>query len=463
MTSPALLALPGTRRVATSPATRPSAEEAALAAALRAHPAPLRAAIAAAMRETRLAADTTDRHRAALWRIGATVAGPLLSGFVLWVQAEARRQGIARLHYVSRDGQILHRIAGALPVAGVERRYLLGSRQAWHLPALEHADADALSFLGDPGGRESLRRLLARAELTPEAIAPALARQGLHDPDAPPPTGGMAALLRDAEVAAALRAAAAERRRHALSYLRGAGLFDGTPQAMVDLGWHGRLQRSLDRLLRLGAAPGEAPRVSGFFLALLSRPEGIAAGAAHAFIEDPRFLARLNPVLLEIFCAADHGTVRRYLPDPRAGARAELAAMRDGPVLDWGLGALQGGILAFATRLADAMARQPAEPAGAWIAALRDGGAAAYDRFRRDPAPADAEAFGSFPHADGQTHEALEDCAPAVGAGARLMIALGLTPPGYAGHWPEGSLRRGGGALGATLAAARRARHRLSG
>jgi hypothetical protein len=142
--------------------------------------------------------------------------------------------------------------------------------------------------------------------------------------------------------------------------------------------------------------------------------------------------------------------------DGRFGA--ELAAVRDDRVLAWGLGALQGGVLAFARELARAMAL--AGDAAAWTALLRDAGLAAFQGFRRDPDPAEAEAFGSFPHADGQAHAEWGECAPRIGALMRLRLGLGLGDPGYAGHWPEASVRRGGGRISAGLVALKRLRWR---
>ncbi|WP_270936306.1 HAD family hydrolase, partial [Falsiroseomonas oryzae] len=422
----------------------PSRFEAVLHQATARQPEMLRSALAGAARAARLSVDPPTPHARALWSVGADVAGPLLAGFVLWVVLEARRAGLRRLHFVSRDGQILLRIAEMLLGRlgwGIECRYLLGSRQAWHLPAMERLDDAALDWLAKEAPGEPLRSVLARAELAPERIAGALARHGLDGLDAPAPTSRLIALLRDAEVDGALLEAAAERRRLALGYLRQEGLLDGGPAAMVDLGWHGRLQRSLRRLLELGATDGRTPPLTGFYLALRNRPEGFAAAEMRTFVDSPDFLHRMNPVLFEIFCAADHGTVRRYVARPDGGFAAELAESADRRALAWGLRTLQDGILAFAAELAEALRRSSGADAADWCEVLRAGGLAAYDAFRRDPSAEEAEAFGSFPHADGQAHEVWSDCAPRIGPAMRLRLGLGLGASGYAGHWPEASLR----------------------
>ena len=445
----------------------PTRYEAAMHAAAAAHPALLRSALAGCARAARLSADVSTPRDRALWTVGATVAGPLLCGFALWVLHQARLAGVSRLYFVARDGQIIKRVADMVCARlgwQIDRQYLLGSRQAWHLPAVERLDEAALVWLVKEGARDPLRDVLARAELAPSDISAALVRHGFGDAsalDVPAPAEPMTALLRDPEVEAKLLAAAAERRRAALGYLRQEGLLGPGRQAMVDLGWHGRLQQSLQKLLQIGSEGGRAPDLAGYYLALVSRPPDVPPDALRTFLEAPGTVERLNPVLFEIFCAADHGTVRRYAPRPDGGFAPELAGATNEPALSWGLRTLQSGIIAFASELVEAMARMPGQGVGAWVDVLRDGGAASFDLFRIDPSEEEAEVFGSFPHSDGQAHNDGGECAPSVGALTRLRLGLGLKDAAYAGHWPEASVRRGGDTLGSGLVALRRLRRRL--
>lgn len=447
-------------------ATAPTRHEKALHAAGAAHGPLLRSLLAGSARAARLAADPDKAHARTLWQVGAGVAGPLLAGFVLWALQEAHARRASCVHFVARDGQILLRIAEILrPRLGTDIacRYLLGSRQAWHLPTLQRVDAAALAWLTRAAARESAAAVLARAELDPRALAAPLARHGLAEAvraGRPASPTQLAALFADPDVAPLVLQAAEQRRAATLGYLAQEGLLDAADVLMVDLGWHGRLQHALQTLLGLGA-PGAAPQLAGLYLALRSRPDGIAPEATGSFLTAPGAIGALNPVLLELFCAADHGTVRGYRRAADGRFEAELAAPRDERVLDWGLDALQGGVLAFARELARAMSLSG--DVAAWTALLRDTGLAAFEGFRRDPDPAEAEAFGSFPHADGQAHEAWNDCAPHIGALMRLRLGLGLGDPDYVGDWPEASLRRGGGRLGAALVALKRLRWRARG
>lgn len=450
-------------------AAAPTAQERALHAGAAGHAPLLRSLVAGAARAARLSAHPPAAHERVLWSVGTSVAGPLLVGFVLWVLCRARMAGETRIHFVARDGQVLKRIAEALlPRLGwdIECRYLLGSRQAWHLPALDGLDEAALSWITEHADQEKLRSLLGRTELEPEPLAAALARHGLGDPgqlDQPPGQARLAALLADAEVADALRAASLRRREAALGYLRQEGVIGAASAMIVDIGWHGRLQRSLRRLVEMGSTGGEKTRLTGVYLALRSRPEGFVPAEMQAFIEDAAFLRRMNPVLFEIFCAADHGTVRGYRRGADGGYEGILAEAEDRRVLAWGLGTLQDGILAFAHELGSAMALASDARPEDWVGPLRSGGIAAYDVFRRQPDVAEAEAFGRFPHADGQLHDAWHDCAPHITRLQQLRLGLGLTDSSYAGHWPEASLRRSGGALADRLLDLKRIRRQVLG
>jgi len=69
-----------------------------------------------------------------LYEIGASVAGPQLVPYVSRVLRMAERDGLKRLYFISRDGQILMKIAEILGT-DIELRYLYASRAAWY-PAL---------------------------------------------------------------------------------------------------------------------------------------------------------------------------------------------------------------------------------------------------------------------------------------------------------------------------------------
>src|SRR5208283_710151 len=94
---------------------------------------------AGAARVARLCGRSEPERDAVLWEAGTGVVGPIVSAYVLWILEQARKAGLERLYFLSRDGYILHRVAQRLaPAVGasIDLRYIYASRQAWHLPAV---------------------------------------------------------------------------------------------------------------------------------------------------------------------------------------------------------------------------------------------------------------------------------------------------------------------------------------
>ena len=83
-------------------------------------------------------------------RIGASLGGPVLYGYVLWVLQEALRQGIRTLFFVARDGYLLKKIADVIikeQKLNLQTRYLYGSRYAWRVPVVSLNKDDFRNWL----------------------------------------------------------------------------------------------------------------------------------------------------------------------------------------------------------------------------------------------------------------------------------------------------------------------------
>lgn len=83
-------------------------------------------------------------------RIGVSLGGPVLYGYVLWVLQEAIRQGIGTLFFVARDGYLLKKIADVIikeQKLNLQTRYLYGSRYVWRVPVLSLDKDDFRNWL----------------------------------------------------------------------------------------------------------------------------------------------------------------------------------------------------------------------------------------------------------------------------------------------------------------------------
>jgi hypothetical protein len=110
----------------------------------------------------------------ALAETAAGVVAPVLGAFVSWVLATARERGWRRLYFVSRDGQILVRMARELAGGlGLDCRYLHGSRQAWFLAALDGFDLESAADWLFVSGHSLAPPMVAQVGIVPGDLAPA--------------------------------------------------------------------------------------------------------------------------------------------------------------------------------------------------------------------------------------------------------------------------------------------------
>ncbi len=380
--------------------------------------APLwRSQLAGAMRLARLENPETDGQRRAIWDASCDVVGPLLFGFVHWCLATAQARGLRRLYFVARDGQIMHRIAQVIAKNWsyeVECCYLYGSRQAWHPAAIDRFTRDDFSRFFVPGEFLSLSQVFKRLGLKLEHFQPQLQRHGLAGVDGKTKLAAAARrqleeLLLDAEMAAAVEGTARARRELLLAYLKQERFFDGTPFAVVDIGWFGNLQKSLTRVLHLSGTGGVLP-LTGFYFGLLSRPDEASAGSSsgywNTFATRHDALRQQNLALFELFTAADHGSVTGFAKNGDQIV-PELAAENNTRALEWGLTAMQSGVVRFAELFSRNAERDGFTPAEFFPVTRR-----LLDEFYLRPSATEASVWGKFQYSDGQTEAAFEQMVP---------------------------------------------------
>lgn len=274
----------------------------------------------------------------------ATIA-PFLLSFVLWVLGDAQQRGVRRLYFVARDGEVLYTIARALaPIfPAVEARYLHGSRRAWIPASIVPGDRTWLRFVFVAGESNRPGDLLARLGVTADGQKEYQMALGACDADWTgdlPEQGALRfleRLLGHPETARRLVEASARLRADVLSYLRGQGLFDGTPWALVDLGWAFACQAALNRIVL--HADGALGPVRGYYLGARSSflPTAIT-GPTHCYLQQPgSIFARRAAVVEHVFTPATHAStigyhadaaqhiVPSFGPDPRCADELDYA------------------------------------------------------------------------------------------------------------------------------------------
>jgi FMN phosphatase YigB (HAD superfamily) len=361
--------------------------------------------MAGASRLARLRVHTDSAREATLCEVAAGVAAPTLVGYVLWILHTAQRFGLERLYFVSRDGQILLKIAKRLAEKvgfACEMRYLYGSRQAWHLPGLTQISETELSWILDPSPLFSVRSVLARVRLDPDQVRDELFLLGFDrsdwDRNLDHKEQGSLRYLFEAERVKRLIMTTAEIERElTTSYLKQEGLLESVRKGIVEIGWHGRLQNSLSAILR--AAGGSPPM--GLYFGLHKHEFPSDSGPRESYFFDGRYsygymnLMSYLECLLEIFCSADHGRTVGYA-SRQGRIDPILKEERNEQLISWGLLQVQRSVVTFVEELI-------LDPSliNCW-ADVRPAIAEVLWAFWQDPSKSEAVAWGTFPYEDDQ-------------------------------------------------------------
>jgi len=402
--------------------------------------------LAAAMRLARLAGYDQPEQRQPIWECAANVVGPLWFAFAEWCLDEAQRRGIKRLYFVARDGQIFHKVSTEIALSRgsqVDCRYHYGSRQAWHLPGLRELDKSAIAWIFNRQRYLTTEQVFKRVGLAPDRFRRDLEGLGLDSSAwtrdlSPEQESALRLLIITPRLRSAILEQAGHARTLAVHYMEQEGFFDGTPFAVVDIGWHGNMQRSLGNLLRSHPARKDQ-KLTGFYFGLKQKlsPETLDELVSYWPEQGPenRALQQLHLGLPEMMAAADHGTVLGF-SQRQSRVEPVLDGERNQAALDWGLDCLQAGVLEFAKIWLGFEPLPPGEKKDFQGLTRK-----LLVQFISEPTLGEAAAWAGFPHSGEQIERHKEGIAPELSMReAFTLIRKSEQRPG--GWWAEGSLAR---------------------
>ncbi|MBC5689802.1 hypothetical protein H8S37_12835 [Mediterraneibacter sp. NSJ-55] len=261
----------------------------------------------------------TDREKDPVWEIGNYVMGPVLNAFVLWVLRQALQSGKKRLYFLARDGYFMYRAALVYKERlglDIDCRYVACSRYALRLPMFHLNEREALTYICRDSIGLNMERVLNRAglkETEKEEVLTILGRTGKESVS----YAQLKELKKELSACGVFMNAMRRRSLEAMpalcGYLAQEGFLECVPDAVVDSGWVGSMQKTLQEVLTY---MGRKEELEGYYFGLYELPWGVKRQRYHCYYFSPEGQlcekVRFNNNVFESFFSAPHGMTLGY-------------------------------------------------------------------------------------------------------------------------------------------------------
>ncbi|MCS7123501.1 MAG: hypothetical protein RMJ17_02940 [Candidatus Aenigmarchaeota archaeon] len=239
-------------------------------------PYDFRSTLAGAMKATRLSLAYDDLHFQTIHNVSANVVGPFLFSYVYWVLYKANEVGLEKLFFLSRDGQILSEIAHKISNSfnefkNIKMKYLYVSRKTLYLPTIVN-DKDIT--------------------LIPKVLKIDNFEKEFN-------ISSNQDILKTAK----------EKREKLIGYLLQEGFDKDSKIGVVDVGWRGRLQFCISKVLDLA---GFYNGITGFYVGLINPVPVFGKDKRYTFFSTKNNYHILSAPIIETFCGATHGLTIDY-------------------------------------------------------------------------------------------------------------------------------------------------------
>ena len=200
-----------------------------------------------------------------------------------------------------------------------QSEYVYASRRALNLPAIVELDNTTLDFLVSGTSTLRVAQFLERIGFNPSQFANAITEAGYSHRDDLVINGKDYANLRRlfTLLSGDIRKKAATERTNLFAYLDSIGLLEEKKIGVVDIGWHGTLQYSINKLLQIF---GREPSMKGYYLGTFHKAKELHEAGQHmsAYLCEcgkPEYFHKIIKYCVEIFefiHIAPHGSVINF-------------------------------------------------------------------------------------------------------------------------------------------------------
>ena len=397
------------------------------------------------------AAESSDRPA---FKVGASLSGPLFFGYVHRVMQRALVDGVRRLYFLARDGQLLLEIAKVIQAemgTDLELRYLHVSRKSMRLPSvLRLSERDLDWIFEEMDNRLTVATVAGRVAMEPRALRESAGVAELPSDDsavldAAAVKSLRAAFLDQARLREAVESKAAAARGSVLAYFGQEGLLDGTPSALVDVGWKGTLQDAIYRIVQMAPEPYG---LTEYYLGCTAYSGDTGPQNRKVpFFLHPSRRPGLGP-MVELLLLADHGMTLGFEADAR-GRLQPLTKPEGAHPATWGLKDYFEGVCAFSRHFARGLRE--------WGDLFETHYEALVPFLMERVASPDsltAETLGALPYSGNQEESNLREMAPPFSAVQALRYVLsGKETRGAMTQWPAATRVRSAAVARAILVA----------
>ena len=256
------------------------------------------------------------------YKFGYRTVGLLFLGFSRWLINKATTDNLERVYFLSRDGFILKQVYEILSEFNPKAppaEYLYASRRALNIPSITTLDDHVMDFLVSGTSRLCVDQFIQRLGLNPSDFEVAICAVGFTNGRQRVISGHDYAQLRALyhQIFPEIQKIALTERINLHTYLDSIGLLAQKKIGMVDIGWHGTLQRSISRLL---ATEGKEIEIKGYYLGTFEKAnslieEGYSINSYICHLGKPITLHHIIKLCVEVFefiHTAPHGSVIRF-------------------------------------------------------------------------------------------------------------------------------------------------------
>ena len=252
------------------------------------------------------------------YQTGYETEGPLLVGFSKWLKKEFERRKIEKIFFLSRDGKIMKKAFETIFGTQENVRYMYGSRRAYIVPTLWMCDTmeEMISSMFFPR-IGSVSAFIKKLGLENDEYLELSEKYG-YDAEK---IYTYSVLFREESfkrffenIRQEIITNSEKEYKILLKYMAQIG-FTGKV-AIVDIGWHGNMQKALMKICR---EAGISVEISGFYLGLNPNIHGLkrqidASGFLFEEGKDEHYfeMQRTFTSIFEMMFTADHGSVIRF-------------------------------------------------------------------------------------------------------------------------------------------------------